>query len=263
MFRKRFYYLIKLQYLGFRYHGWQKQPEKLTVERMLQRTLRFVLDRKNFKLLAAGRTDAKVSVNETYVELFVDEKQINMEGFLPLLNENLPPDIKALEIFETNAEFNIIQHPKTKEYLYLFSFGDKGHPFSAPFMLNILGKLEISLMQKAAKLIEGTHDFMNFTYKPSENTITQMTVDHCEILTNTLYTANFFPEQSYVLRIRGAGFKRHQVRLIMGALLDLGIGVMKMSEFKEALAGDKFIKLTHIAQASGLILNKVELEGVK
>tara|TARA_R110002020_G_scaffold381336_3_gene592304 strand:- start:1922 stop:2716 length:795 start_codon:yes stop_codon:yes gene_type:complete len=262
MFRKRFYYLIKLQYLGFRYHGWQKQPEKLTVERMLQRTLRFVMERKNFKLLAAGRTDAKVSVNETYIELFVEEDPVKLESFLSLLNDNLPPDIRALEISETNAEFNIIQHPKTKEYIYLFSFGKKEHPFSAPFMLNMLGELDIPLMQEAAKMIEGNHDFINFTYKPKENTITQMTVDHCEIIPNTIYTASFFPKESYILKIKGAGFKRHQVRLIMGALLDLGMGIMSISDFKEALAGDKFIKLTHIAQASGLILNSVELKKI-
>ena len=73
MQRIRYYYLIKLQYLGFRFHGWQKQPDVITVERMVERTVAFVLGRKNFKLLASGRTDAKVSVNQTYVELFVDE----------------------------------------------------------------------------------------------------------------------------------------------------------------------------------------------
>jgi len=56
MFDKRFYYLLKIQYLGFRYHGWQKQPDVLTVERMVERTFSYVLNRKNFKLLASGRT---------------------------------------------------------------------------------------------------------------------------------------------------------------------------------------------------------------
>ena len=55
MFRKRFYYLLKIQYLGFRYHGWQKQPKLLTVERMLQRTLQFVLQRNTFKLLGSRK----------------------------------------------------------------------------------------------------------------------------------------------------------------------------------------------------------------
>ena len=259
MFRKRFYYIIKLQYLGFRYHGWQKQPEKPTVERMVHRTLKYILDRSNFKILAAGRTDSKVSVNETYIELFLDEKPLDLADFLPILNENLPPDIRALAIEETDANFNIIQHPKIKEYLYLFSFGEKNHPFAAPFMVNILEELDIELMQEAAKLMEGTHDFKNFTYKPKEKTITEMTIDCCEIAENDIYTANFFPDKSYLLRVKGMGFKRHQIRLMMGALFDLGTGKFTLDEIKAMLLPENEIKLTYIAAASGLILNETSL----
>src|SRR5699024_11644503 len=98
MQRIRYYYLIKLQYLGFRYHGWQKQPGLKTVERMVERTIAFVLQRKNFKVLAAGRTDAQVSVQQTCVELFVEDSPLDPESFFPLLNQNLPQDIRALEL---------------------------------------------------------------------------------------------------------------------------------------------------------------------
>lgn len=260
MFRKRFYYILKIQYLGFRYHGWQKQPEQLTVERMLQRTLQFVLQRNTFKLLAAGRTDAKVSVNETYVELFVDDEPLDLSDFLDLVNLNLPQDIRALEIGETNAEFNIIQHPKIKEYIYLFSFSTKNHPFSAPFLVYIPEELDIPLMQQAAKMMEGEHDFLNFTYRPKPETITIMHIDTCEIVRNTLYTANFFPEESFLLRVRGSGFKRHQIRLMMGALREVGSGKMTIERFGEMLEAERDFKFTHMAKASGLILSRVELK---
>ncbi|WP_031429175.1 tRNA pseudouridine synthase A [Flavimarina sp. Hel_I_48] len=260
MIRKRYYYLLKIQYLGFRYHGWQKQPEVLTVERMMQRTLQYVLQHSNFKLLAAGRTDAKVSVNETFVELFIDNDTIDVEAFLPVLNQNLPPDIRALSINETTADFNIIQHPKEKEYLFLFSFGEKNHPFCAPFMVNILESLDISLMQNAAKCMEGTHDFINFTFKPKPETQTVVTITCCEIVQNTVYTANFFPKESFLLRVKGSGFKRHQIRLMMGALIDLGKGEMDWEYFQQVLEAKEHIKLTHIAPASGLILHSSTLE---
>ena len=102
MFEKRFYYRLKVQYLGFRYHGWQKQPDVLTVERMMERTFNYVLEHKNFKLLAAGRTDAKVSVNETFVQLFLKDAPLPEEGFLELLNANLPQDIRVLAIDEVD-----------------------------------------------------------------------------------------------------------------------------------------------------------------
>ena len=135
MQRLRYYYIIQLQYLGFRFHGWQKQPDVNTVERMVERTLAYVLGHKKFKLLASGRTDAKVSVNNTFVELFIDDKPLEVDSFFKDFNVNLPQDIKALSIKETDANFNIIQHPKLKEYIYLFTYGEKMHPFCAPYMV--------------------------------------------------------------------------------------------------------------------------------
>ncbi|MFD2828071.1 tRNA pseudouridine(38-40) synthase TruA [Leeuwenhoekiella polynyae] len=260
MFRKEFYYLLKIQYLGFRYHGWQKQPDLLTVERMMQRTLKYVLGRNNFKFIAAGRTDSKVSVNETYVELILREDALTMETFFDAFNENLPQDIRLLEITPKKELTHIIQAPKLKEYIYLFSFGIKNHPFCAPFMINYKHNLDIGLMQKGAELMLGSHDYRNYAYKASPEAQTLMHIENCVIEVNALYTANFFPETSYVFRVVGAGFKRHQVRLMMGALFDLGSGEMSLSDFEKSLDGSTPYQLTHVAQASGLILQNVTLE---
>lgn len=260
----RYYYLVKLQYLGFRYHGWQRQPQLKTVEHMVNRTTRYVLQKvlkrsSSFKLLAAGRTDAMVSVNETYVELFIDDEPLDLEEFFPLFNRNLPQDIRALEITETNKDFNIIQHPQIKEYLYFFNFGQKHHPFCAPFMTNIVENLDLESMQKAAKLFAGKHDFRSYVYRPTPKTQTEGEILTCEIVENDLLTANFFPEKSYFLKIRAAGFKRHQIRLIMGALFQLGKGELDITFIEKTLNAENNITMTNVAPASGLILNSVEL----
>jgi len=232
----------------------------LTVERMMERTFSYVLDRKNFKLLAAGRTDAKVSVNETYVQLFLKDEPLPESGFLELLNANLPQDIRVLAIDKVDASYNIINAPKKKEYLYIFSFGAKNHPFTAPFMVNIASHLDIALMQEGARLFIGTHDFRTYTYKPNPETQTIGHIEECEIVINDLYTANFFPKTSYIFRASGKGFKRHQIRLMMGALFDLGMGKIDLQFIKDTLVPGNTIKLTHIAQASGLMLHKVSLD---
>lgn len=260
MQRKRFYYLIELQYLGFRYHGWQEQPNVLTVERMVKRTLKFILEERRFKVIAAGRTDSKVSVNQTFIELFVEETPLEMDVFFAALNENLPPDIRALGISETDGDFNIIQHPKIKEYLYLFTFGEKPHPFCAAFMTYVPEELDIESMKKGAGLFEGKHDFRSYCFRPTEHTITEGEIELCELGVNTWYSANFFPKETYGLRVRGKGFKRHQIRLMMGALIDLGKGTIDMAFLRKTLQPDNGIVLEHIAKASGLILNKVELD---
>lgn len=260
MFEKRYYYLLKIQYLGFRYHGWQKQPDVLTIERMMERTFAYVLDRKNFKLLASGRTDAKVSANTAYVELFLNDERLPEDGFLELLNHNLPQDIRCLEITEVDKKFNVMDAPVSKEYIYLFSYGDKNHPFAAPYMINIAGELDIALMQQAARLFEGEHDFRSYAYKPNPNTQTVGSITSSEIVPNDLYTANFFPEKSFVYRVNGKGFKRHQIRLMMGMLFDLGQGNFTLDYFKRTLDASQEIKLTRIAQASGLMLHDVKLK---
>lgn len=253
MKREMNYYLIELQYLGFRYHGWQKQPGVKTVEHQLRKTLGFILPEIRTKVIAAGRTDAMVSVNKTFVELFVYEADLPID-FFELLNLNLPADIRAMSIQKIDEKFNIIQQAKEKEYLYFFTFPDKVHPFCAPFLTVIQEELDLTLMQKAAKLFEGDHDFYSYTFRPKPTTQTNGKIIHCEIVENTYYTANFFPEKSYVLKVIGTGFKRHQIRLMMGVLIDLGKGKIDLDRVHQTLDESKKIKLEHIAPASGLQL---------
>ena len=104
---------------------------------MVDRTLNFILEGQCFKSLASGRTDAMVSAEEAAIELFLYEPIEDKVAFLKLFNTNLPQDIRALAIKEVDAKFNIINNSKVKEYLYLFAFGDKFHPFCAPILTTI------------------------------------------------------------------------------------------------------------------------------
>jgi len=261
MQKKRFYYIVRLQYLGFRFSGWQKQPGQLTIERMLVKTLKFILPDSNFKILGAGRTDAKVSSLNGAFELFVMEKELpELTGFIDLFNTNLPSDIKVTDITPTTSDFNIIQQSKSKEYMYLFSYGSKNHPFCAPFLTNVLVHLDIEMMKEAAGLFEGTHDFSAYTAKLQPNTTVIREVQSCELVTNSLLTANFFPEKSYALIVNGAGFMRYQIRMMMGALFQVGKGELSIEDIKESLRPNSTIKLTTVAPGSGLLLNKLSFD---
>ncbi len=257
----RHYYLIKVQYLGYRLHGWQRQPNFKTVEGLIKKTMKFVLPGRRTKILGSSRTDAMVSANEAAFELFLYGEPLNNNpDFLDLFNHNLPPDIRALSIKEVDSGFNIIQHPKQKEYLYLFSFGSKNHPFCAPLMANIKDDLDISLMVEGAKLFQGEHHFKNYCADPSEHTVFLREVKESVIMKNDLYTANFFPEDSYIFKVRGTGFLRYQVRLMMGALIQLGKGELTLQDIRDSLTPGNSIVINFIAPASGLILNKIDFE---
>lgn len=252
--KKRFYYVVEIQYLGFRYHGWQKQPGFRTIQEMVNKTVNWILPESKNRVIAAGRTDAMVSVNHTYIEIFTTEEIKNQEQFLFAFNANIPADIRALSIQETTEKFNIILSEKIKEYRYYFAHGEKFHPYTAAFMCNMLETLDIPLMQKAAKLFEGEKDFYSYTFRPNPQTNTVTEVLTCKLEENTELTASFFPEKSYVVTFRGLGFKRNQIRLMMGSLFLLGMHQLSWEDFLATLDGKNKIKLSYIAPASGLHL---------
>jgi len=258
--QKKHFYLVKIQYLGYRFHGWQKQPNLKTLHFMIDKTLRFVLDGKPFKTLASGRTDAMVSAQEMAFELFLEEELGNEIEFMKLFNYNLPQDIRALSIKEVDKKFNIINHSKQKEYLYIFAFGDKFHPFCAPIMTTFLDHLDIDLMKQGARLFEGTHNFKSYSFRPTDNGEYVRTIDSCEIIENKLISASFFPEISYIFRVVGKGFMRNQIRLMIGILVSLGKGEVSLEFIRETLKLESEIKLEYIAPPSGLMVNKVDFE---
>ena len=259
MLQKRYFYLVKVQFLGYRFHGWQKQPNTKTVHLMIDRTLKFILGEQKFKTLGAGRTDAMVSASEAAFELFLDGQPLeDLTAFLELFNQNLPQDIRALSINEVDAKFNIIQDSKLKEYHYVFAQGEKFHPFAAPIMTTILDALDIELMKEGAQLFEGQNNYKTYCYKPTNEGVYDRELICCELIENTLYTASFFPEKSYVLKVIGKGFGRHQIRLMMGALIKLGRGEIDLEYIKNSLKPESQEVMDYIAPASGLILHKVE-----
>ena len=257
MLKQKFYNLIELQFCGFRYHGWQKQKDVKTVQYMLERTLTFILEHENFKTLGSGRTDAMVSANHYLCELFISE-EINPEDLLAKLNKSLPSDIRALKIKETTKDFNIIQGIDSKEYHYYFSCGDRPHPFCAPFISHFKNKLDIKKMMEAAQFFIGEHDFRKYCHRSKDELDYHRKILACFIEENTFFQSNYIPKDSYVLKISGKGFVRHQVRHIMGALVNLGEGLITENDIQLSLSTQtKGEAIGFIAPASGLHLHKV------
>ena len=258
---RKYYYLIKIQYLGFRMHGWQHQPGLKTVEGLLKKTLRFVLPERKFKILGAGRTDAMVSATGGAFELYLQGRPLeNHDLFIQHFNQNLPPDIRALEIREVSQEFNIIKDVMSKQYLYLFSFGQKNHPFAASLVACFQDQLDIETMKVGASLFEGTHSFHNYCTKPSPQTLFKRTLSCCRIEENREITASFFPEETFLFRVAGKGFLRNQIRLMMGALIQLGRGELSLTDIEDSLYPENKILMDYIAPGSGLMINSISFE---
>ena len=253
------FYLIRIEFLGFRYHGWQKHPKLRSIQGMMDKTFEFIFQHTDFKTLGSGRTDAKVSAKDFAFELFCNS-EIDTVDLLTQLNKNLPSDIRAKSITEATAKFNIIQDSKIKEYHYYFSFGEKSHPFNAPLIRDFGEYLDIEKMQEAANAFEGMHNFKRYASKPSANTVFDRDIIHAEIVKNEQITGSFIPENSFVFKVRAKGFLTYQVRLMMGALVDVGRGVWTIDDLKKSLIASDEPQIRHIAPSSGLLLFEVNFD---
>ena len=81
-------------------------------------------------------------------------------------------------------------------------------------------------------------------------------IKECELIENNIYKANFFPKRSYLFKVVGKGFGRHQIRLMMGALIQLGKSEINLNYIKDSLKIESDIKIDYIAPANGLILKQ-------
>lgn len=224
---------------------------------MINKTLNFVLPERRVKTIGGSRTDAKVSANQHFFELFLEEEPIPTD-FMENFNRNLPQDIRAISIKEVDAKFNIIQHSKVKEYNYLFAFGEKPHPFSAALVASFQEHLDIEKMKEAALLFKGSHSFHSFVEAANEKTKVEREILEAEIIENKKYQANFFPEKTYIFKVKGEGFMRSQVRLMMGALIRIGNGEITADDLSKVLTDKNESLIPFKAPASGLILESVD-----
>jgi len=254
-----YFYLVEIQYLGFRYHGWQFQHGLKTLQGMLEKTFSFLFKDEKFKILGSGRTDAMVSAQSAYFELFT-KSELELEAFKRDLDENLPPDIKVINIKAVDKQFNVIQDVKLKTYYYFFASVEEKYPFAAPFMNCIHHSLDIQKMKEAASLFEGEHEFKYFMVGDAENKNTIREIKESRIEVNNELTASFFPEESFVFKVTGKGFMRYQIRLMMGALIRIGRNEISLQDLGDALQGNhpNFDKLN--AAASGLMVKNIEFK---
>ncbi len=252
---KRF--LVKLMYLGFRYHGVQKQPNFNTIQAQFEKSIENVFGSTPFKTRFSSRTDALVSSLESYV-LIMSEKAFSLEALKKGLGK-LPADIKIVDIAIVDEKFSLQKNIVSKTYHYSFSCGDElMHPFVAPHMAHFIEKLDIQMMEKGAKLFIGEHNFKNYCYKPKSTWHFEREILSAELVPHQSLSV-YAPKEAYIFKVTSKGFLRGQMRLMMGSLLRLGLHEMSLSELSDSLkaADDQFVKW--LAPSSGLLLVNTQL----
>ena len=251
-------YLFSISYFGARYKGWAIQPGQATVQGKLEKVLKFVFGHDDFTVLGGSRTDAGVSCQGGYVQIFLREKT-EMESLLPAINQYLPQDIRLNSVQEVQSNFNLIQSIHQKTYRYYFSNSDDFHPFASSFLVNIPGKLDWEKMKESTQVFIGSHDFQAFC-SPSPNKTDYVR----EIVSAGIYSSNeflgrYFPQEIFFFEVIGKGFLHHQVRIIMNIIWRVGKGELAIDELNQRLTNAENLEKIAPAPANGLVLWETDL----
>lgn len=233
-------YKLELAYKGTNYHGWQLQPNAISVQQTIEEAFTLIF-KDSIELTGCGRTDTGVHARY-YVAHFDSDFNYN-ENQIFKLNSYLPKDIVILNIQKTNNNFHARFDAAWREYEYLIT--TRKDPFLLEFSWQLKFFPDIYKMQLAADKLYDYNDFTSFS-KLHTDTKTNL----CKI-----YLAQFSQDQHIIkFNIRADRFLRNMVRAIIGTLVDVGSGKIKIDDFCKIIESKNRALSGQSAPASGLSL---------
>ena len=238
-------YFIELQYLGTNYHGWQVQPNAISVQQVIESTLSTLL-REKIKIVGAGRTDAGVHAKQMFAH-FDTISNINKTAILHRLNAFLPKDISILSVFKVEKDAHARFDAISRSYEYHIYLGK--NPFKIETSWQIYHpKLDIDLMNEAATILL---DYTNF--KCFSKTHTDVHTYNC-----TITEAKWIlKDNNLIFHITANRFLRNMVRAIVGTLYNVGIGKISVDDMHTIIKSKDRNKAGFSVPAKGLFLTKV------
>jgi len=239
-------YKLVIAYDGTAYKGWQYQPDQRTVQGTIHRALQIITKRKP-KLYGAGRTDAGVHALGQ-VANFHTRLSIPPDSMKKALNSLLPPDIRVLKCEIVGDKFNARFHAKGKVYEYRLFEGEVLLPHLQRFAAQVKGSpLNLEAMREAAGFLVGQKDFSSFTSDDSKKDRVRK-IQSFKIWKrgNIIY-----------FRVRGNGFLKYMVRIMVGTLIEVGRGKITPGEMEKILEAKDRTLAGPTAPPQGLFLLKV------
>jgi tRNA pseudouridine38-40 synthase len=237
-------YFIVFSYFGKSYHGWQNQPNAITVQAVLEDTLSKLLG-ESVSVVGAGRTDAGVHAKQMYAH-FDFGKKFDLGDLENRLNAFLPNDIAVKEIFEVldnaHARFDALE--RTYEYWIV----QEKNPFYSDSALYVRHSLNIEAMNDAARLFLEHSDFECFS-KSKTDVKTYL----CQVK-KAVWSKE---EDKLVFTITADRFLRNMVRAIVGTLLDQGLHKTNIEHIQQVLDSKDRSNAGASVPAKGLYLTKI------
>ena len=242
-------YFIELAYNGKNYHGWQIQPNAISVQETLQKAIH-TLCRQEAKLIGCGRTDTGVHAKEffAHVDLDLAAAKLSPTQLTYKLNHFLKQDIAIARIFEVNRDAHSRFHAISRTYEYRLR--QTKSPFDREITyLSNYPKLDFEGMNKAAACLFQFSDFSSFS-----KTGTDVKTNNCKIM----YAKWEKDGDVWIFRIQADRFLRNMVRAIVGTLLEIGRGKISLGDFENIIKSKNRNNAGWSVPAEGLALVKIE-----
>lgn len=202
-------YFIELSYDGTNYHGWQVQPNAITVQEILDKALTTVL-RAPIETVGCGRTDTGVHAKEFFAH-YEAEQTIPLDNLVRALNAILPNDIAIKNVFAVNEEMHARFSATLRSYQYHIHFNKD--PFKHHYSWLLRDVPDLELMNRATGIIMEYTDFSCFS-----KSNTQVKTNNCKISRAEWVKV----DGGVVFHISADRFLRNMVRAIVGTLLMVG-----------------------------------------
>lgn len=220
---------LTLAYDGTAYGGWQRQPNAVTIQAVLEMALRRVTG-EAVKTAASGRTDAGVHARGQVVS-WDTRSELPASALLRAVNAYLPDDICLRSVEEAPEGFHAIRDALAKRYRYCLHTGPLRDVFAGRYAWHVWYPLDLERMQQAARCLLGRHDFASFqtsgsTRKTTTRTIGDLTLEGGH---------NEFGEQ-IIFEVEANGFLYNMVRNLVGSLVEVGRGKRPPEWVAEVLA---------------------------
>jgi tRNA pseudouridine38-40 synthase len=241
---------ITLGYDGTNYHGWQIQPELLTIQSTLEAVLAEI-EGAPVRVEGSGRTDAGVHAL-AQVAAFNLANPIPAENLRKAMNRLLPRDIRVASAEDATPDFHPRFGARAKTYEYRILRVEVCSPFDRLYVHHHPYPLNEAFMAEIAPLLEGEYDFSAFA-------ATDPADEQGRSKVRRIFSSRI--ERSgdrLIYRVRGTGFLKHMVRNIVGVLIEAGKGNLNRAEFESRLVPGCTIPAGPTAPARGLFLVGVE-----
>lgn len=250
-------YKIIVQYKGTHYQGFQVQSTGKTIQGEINSALKILSKTDEVKSVGSGRTDAGVHALAQVMRIEIPV-EIPVSNLARAMNSNLPDDIRVISAEVAPENFHPIFSAKSKEYNYVFSTDEMSSPFGQELFTYFPFDLDIEAMKAGCKIFCGEHDFINYQCVGTEVESTVRKILSCELvhLDSTGHWQNFVGDY-YVLKVVGTGFLKQMVRLLMGALINLGKGKITLEDLEKSLKTPLKNRLGPTAPPQGLYLKEV------